>query len=420
MNTFFIERYFPFLLILTGIAFFWSGAMLNICFYLTILSSIILLFKTEKTERKYLISTILKHPAFILMLVWLFFLYLSALYNQHSPENIATVASKYKKYFFVFFYIYLWLFLLHKKIDLTRYITLGLVVGAFATAVFAIIVKLFHIQLSYDLHISDSGYVFSAGAFVSALLYTTIMGIGFYLICIKKYISGISLLILGLFGIFILLSQRTAYITAVLLILWLIVNLIHSKTIKFLLIFISVAGVAWVLSTDNTVSKRMKMAYNEYQSCIQYITTHNEQQIIAHCESSNGKRLLYWHDAILQIKQSPIYGHGLGSSDVRNIYGGEIKPHQINPHQEYLLQCIQIGIIGVSILMAMFVMTWFNALLITNQRRYLYAGLVLVYMVSCLFNSFLLDSAEGIFFVLLFAAVMGEYLYTHSGETTVK
>ena len=53
MNTFFIERYFPFLLILTGIAFFWSGAMLNICFYLTILSSIILLFKTEKTERKY-------------------------------------------------------------------------------------------------------------------------------------------------------------------------------------------------------------------------------------------------------------------------------------------------------------------------------------------------------------------------------
>ena len=64
--------------------------------------------------------------------------------------------------------------------------------------------------------------------------------------------------------------------------------------------------------------------------------------------------------------------------------------------------------------MAMFVMTWFNALLITNQRRYLYAGLVLVYMVSCLFNSFLLDSAEGIFFVLLFAAVMGEYLYTHS------
>lgn len=414
MNTFWIERYFPFLLILTGIAFFWSGAMLNICFYLTALSSFILLSRTEKIERKYLVGTIFKHSTFILMLVWLFFLYMSAFYNQNSPEHISMIANKYKKYFFVFFYIYLWLFLLRKKIDLTRYITLGLVIGAFATAAFAIIVKLFHIQLPYDLHISDGGYVFSAGAFVSALLYTVIMGIGFYLICTKKYISGIYLLILGLFGIFVLLSQRTAYVTAVLLILWLILNLIHSKTIKFLLIFISVAGIVWVLACDNTVSKRMKMAYSDYQSCIHYIVSHDEPQIIAHCETSNGKRLLYWHDAILQIKQSPIWGHGLGSADVRNIYGGEIIPHQPNPHQEYLLQGVQIGIIGMLLVIVMFVMTFIKALLINNSRRYLYAGLVLVYMVSCLFNSFLLDSAEGIFFVILFAAIAGEYLYTHS------
>ena len=414
MNTFWINRYFPFLLILTGIAFFWSGAMLNICFYLTAFSSLILLFRTEKTERKYLISTIFKHSTFILMLVWLFFLYLSAFYNHNSPEHISMIASKYKKYFFVFFYIYLWLFLLRQKIDLTRYITLGLVIGAFATAIFAIMVKLFHIQLPFDLHISDGGYVFSAGAFVSALLYTAIMGIGFYLIYIKKYIAGIVLLILGLFGVFILLSQRTAYITAVLLLLWLIFNLIHAKPIKFLLVFISVAGIVSVLATDNTVSKRMKMAYSDYQSCIHYIVSHNDSQIITHCETSNGKRLLFWHDAIQQIKQSPIYGHGLGSADVRNIYDGEIIPHQPNPHQEYLLQGVQIGIIGILLVIAMFVMTGINALLINNNRRYLYAGLVWVYMVSCLFNSFLLDSAEGIFFVILFAAIAGEYLYTYT------
>ena len=411
MNTFWIERYFPFLLILTGIAFFWSGAMLNICFYLTAISSLILLFKTEKQERKEIVLSILKYSPFVLMLIWLVFLYSSVFYNHTYLDNISIMINKYKKYFLVFFYIYLWLFLLRKKIDLSHSFAKGLIIGGLTMAVFSAVIKWFHIQLSYNFHISDSHYVFVGGAFITAMLYTVIMGIGFYLLSNKKYLLGILLIILGLFGVFIMLSQRTAYVAAVLLILWFILNLIHSKVIRIVLVAIFMSSIALVLSTNNTVSKRMKMAYSEYQQCIDYIYSNNEQQIIVHCESSNGKRLLFWYDAMQQIKQSPIYGNGLGSVDVRNIYAGKIVPHQPNPHQEYLLQAVQIGIIGMLMVIAMFLMSWINALLIKNDRRYLYAGLMLVFMVSCLFNSFLLDMAEGLFFIILFSIIAAEYLY---------
>ncbi len=77
-----------------------------------------------------------------------------------------------------------------------------------------------------------------------------------------------------------------------------------------------------------------------------------------------------------------------------------------NPHNEYLLQGIQLGIVGVTLVIVLFVVAFYQAMHLNRNRRYLYAGIVLMYALGCLFNSFLLDPLQGMLFTLLMAFII--------------
>jgi O-antigen ligase len=82
-----------------------------------------------------------------------------------------------------------------------------------------------------------------------------------------------------------------------------------------------------------------------------------------------------------------------------------------NPHNEYLLIAIQIGLIGLASLLYLFYRQWQVAgRLAQPLYRDLARGMVLMFVVGCLFNSLLVDHTEGLLFAwmsaLLFAAPM--------------
>jgi O-antigen ligase len=91
------------------------------------------------------------------------------------------------------------------------------------------------------------------------------------------------------------------------------------------------------------------------------------------------------------------------------VAGTEMMP-TTNPHNEYLNITIQLGVIGLASLLYLFYCEWrVAASLTTTHERQLARGLVITFVIGCLFNSLLMDHTEGLLFAwasgLLFAGL---------------
>jgi O-antigen ligase len=115
--------------------------------------------------------------------------------------------------------------------------------------------------------------------------------------------------------------------------------------------------------------------------------------------TSAGERLMYWTKAMGFIKEAPLLGHGTGSireqyrHSVANQVGlaGELTT---NPHNQTLAIGIQLGIVGIAVLLAM----WIAHLELFRSGSFAaWVGLVVVIqnMIGSLFNSHLFDFTHG-------------------------
>ena len=128
--------------------------------------------------------------------------------------------------------------------------------------------------------------------------------------------------------------------------------------------------------------------------------------------SSAGFRLEFYSNTLRIVADHPLTGVGTGgfpSAYAEKVRGTAMVPTR-NPHNEYLHIAAQIGLIGLAALLTLFAMQWNTAKwLSTRLETDLARGLVVTIAAGCLFNSFLLDHAEGLFFAwmtgLLFAGL---------------
>ena len=71
----------------------------------------------------------------------------------------------------------------------------------------------------------------------------------------------------------------------------------------------------------------------------------------------------------------------------------------MNPHNQYLLTAIQIGLLGLAFLLYLFYRQWrLAAALPSALERSLAHGLMLTIIIGCLFNSLLLDHTESLLY----------------------
>ena len=127
-----------------------------------------------------------------------------------------------------------------------------------------------------------------------------------------------------------------------------------------------------------------------------------------------GERIVYWTRSLRFLESAPLLGHGTGSitamfrQAAMGHFGiaGEIST---NPHNQTFAVAIQLGLIGVAVLWAMWI-----AHLLTFRGGGLAAwvGLVIVAqnIVGSLFNSFLFDYTEGWLYVVGFGVAAGMVL----------
>ena len=147
-----------------------------------------------------------------------------------------------------------------------------------------------------------------------------------------------------------------------------------------------------------------------------------QQYRAADAETSAGLRLEFWKKSIGFVAEAPVIGHGTGTiADLfrRAAVGntGAVSVASVNPHNQTFAVGIQLGLLGVAVLLAMWAAHFY---LFRASGLYAWIGTVVVVenVVSSLFNSHLFDFASGWLYVFGVGVVGGMVL--RQGHSAVK
>jgi O-antigen ligase len=123
--------------------------------------------------------------------------------------------------------------------------------------------------------------------------------------------------------------------------------------------------------------------------------------------SSSGFRLHAWRRSLEAIAEQPLTGHGVGSwtlsvkriegPDAQKVFGDGLTS---NPHQEFLLWGVELGIGGTLLLLLLIGSLVRDAMTFQAPVMRATISVVAVMVVACLFNSSLYDALIGDFFCI--------------------
>jgi len=128
--------------------------------------------------------------------------------------------------------------------------------------------------------------------------------------------------------------------------------------------------------------------------------------------TSTGIRINFWKSALLSIASNVWIGHGAGS------WGGQFdalqpdsqQPGYVptigNPHQEYLLWGVELGIPGVALLVAIFASIWRLSLRFEQQAARATQSVLVATLIACAVNCSLTDALIGDFLCLVLALTL--------------
>jgi hypothetical protein len=135
--------------------------------------------------------------------------------------------------------------------------------------------------------------------------------------------------------------------------------------------------------------------------------------------NSTGLHLEFLKKSISFVKTAPLIGHGTGSiaEQFRNVAAGQSGAAgvaSVNPHNQILAVAIQLGLVGVAVLLAMWAA---HLALFRGGGLTAWIGLVVVVqnIVSCLFNSHLFDFTQGWLYVFGVGVTGGMALRQRAG-----
>jgi len=339
-------------------------------------------------------KALFQHP-----LIWLpaimFFLLAFSLLSQQNPYGLEIV-NKYKKLLYVMPLTFF--FLLSRS--LITYFIKGFLLANASILFSSLLISIFHLTLGsgspsnatvFKLHITQNFFMA-----LSAVIWLTQ---AFNYKGIKRY-SYALLVCIAICNIFFMVEGRTGYAALmVAFITWMLLSLPYRQKFGAA---VSALFLGYILiMIPNKAINRVKIGIGEIQRCL----IANNKNLSTSCYSSMGLRTVFALRSLQLIKQSPLFGQGAGSF----FYSTPIESYSINnPHNEYLIQTTQSGLVGLVIFLSwilyLFYAIWQQSTIIRN----LLVALFSTYVISNFFNSFILDFSEGHLFIIL-TAILTSY-----------
>lgn len=337
---------------------------------------------------------LLRHPLVWLPALMFLLLAVSLLTEQHAYG--AKMVIKYKKLLYV---LPLALFFLADPRAITRLINGFLLANGIVLAISLMSAvggitlggldpanpTVFKLQITQNVFMAFSVLLWLSRAFVHS--------------GVKR--GGYALLaLLATANVLFMVQGRTGYVALFVGVgLWLLLTLPRWQRVGVIACGILVA-LALVL-VPNRAMDRLTIGAQQIRHCV--LAPAN--QAYQACDNSMGLRTAFAREAFRMIKQAPLLGSGAGSFWYGNTQNG-FSVH--NPHNEYLLQSVQSGLLGLAVFLLWMLYCLRIAWSQSAGRRNILVALIGSYMVCHLFNSFLLDSAEGHLFMIM-AAILTSF-----------
>jgi O-antigen ligase len=222
-----------------------------------------------------------------------------------------------------------------------------------------------------------------------------------------------TLALLAAANVLFMVQGATGYVILAALALWLA---FESAQWRGFAVAAAVTGVAFVALTalPGSFHTRVEAAWSELQTPHAATPDH---------PSSVGSRLEFYSNSLGLVIDRPVLGYGTGSFPklyAERVQGMEMTPSR-NPHNEFLLLTLQLGVVGLGALAWLLCQQWRLATRLPNALdTRLARGLVITMVVGCLFNSMLLDHTEGLLYAwltaLLFAGLKSSGPRIASGQ----
>jgi O-antigen ligase len=219
----------------------------------------------------------------------------------------------------------------------------------------------------------------------------------------------------ALVNVLLLLEGRTGYAVA-LTVLTLATMWLMPKRLRLAALLVTPFIVLLALFVGSAqVKERVSKIVEESQN---YATQVNS-------DSSSGWRLNAWHRSLQAIQTSPGLGHGVGSwavtvkqlqgSNATQVFG----PGQAsNPHQEYLLWGVELGVGGIVLLLALLLSVIRDSRSFTPSVQRAVLSTLAAMAVACLFNSTLYDDLMGDYFCVVLGLLLALGLKTRLDSPT--
>ena len=150
------------------------------------------------------------------------------------------------------------------------------------------------------------------------------------------------------------------------------------------------------------VPERVQQVFNEYRAWTPGAPVSETDSI--------GARLEFYTNSVAIVRAHPLIGVGTGGFS--KAYAEQVRGKNMlesrNPHNEYLLITVQLGLPGLILLFILLYQQWRLApQLATPLETYLARGLVITIAGGCMFNSLLLDHTEGLLYAWLTGLLYG-------------
>ncbi|MFS2034153.1 O-antigen ligase family protein [Polaromonas sp. CT11-55] len=213
---------------------------------------------------------------------------------------------------------------------------------------------------------------------------------------------AVAVAVLSLANVFFVMVGRSGQLVGVALlslaIMWQL-----PKKYRIVIAVLPFLLVAVLFASSPAMRERLTLVKTEVQA---YSTQNNES-------TSSGVRLAFWRRAAQVIIQRPLAGAGVGSwsSEYDRLERQDNPQHKdinrgSNPHQEYLLWGVQLGIPGLLLIAGFMLSVLRDTLKMETPYARAAQSAMLALAVACLFNSTLYDGLIGDFFCVVIGLLL--------------
>lgn len=357
---------------------------------MSIATGLLLLFWLLGADFRSKLMRLWENPVALSALLLLVLLSLGLLYSSAEGDGAIEVYNKYKKLLIVLLIISLGLNAQWRKRAIL----------AFAISM-TIVLCMSYLKYFQLLPYGPIGEEYTV--FKGRIAHGTFMAFYFYLLIHAAIIGRnwpplfrllcVVLAIAACHNLIFLNTGRTGYVVFASLLFLLCYQ--HFKWRGFLIALLSlsiVAGLAFFAS-DN-FRNRINDSVSEYAEHVPGEYGHF---------SGLRYRLEFYELTSELIAGKPILGYGTGALGTE--YRRLAEPRNMfltdNPHNEFMMITVQLGVVGLAAILWMLYAQWFGSFRLEEWERLVVQGVIVTFVSGSMLNSMLLDSGEGKFYMIL-------------------